>query len=321
MDKIYIGIDIGGMSYKGGLVDNDGNIIFKATVPASSKRGNRQFMKDVKILVEELIKEAKKRNLDIEGMGFGIPGVIDSKEGVIKYSNNLKLKNINFVKQLKKYELPIYICNDANTSTLGEARFGAARGLKNVVLLTLGTGVGGGIIVDNKLYTGEAGSGAELGHMVIKTGGRKCTCGRKGCFEAYASATALLRYTREYMVKYKDSKMWEFCSDFDNYIDGSTAFEAYKKYEDLAAKKVIDKYVMYLSEGILNYCNIFRPEMIIIGGGVSNQGDYIIKLINDYCKKYNYGFKSTPAPEIKCAVLKNDAGIIGASLLVKEKIF
>ena len=320
MEEVVIAIDVGGMSYKGALVLKDGTFIHKDVIKAAKSADLEGFINNLKTLINNLInyKDINNKYL-VKAISFSLPGVIDSTNCIIKYSNNIDLEDVDLKKYFGIYNFPICCLNDANSATLGEARFGAAKDYKNVILLTLGTGVGGGVIVNNQLYAGEEGTGAELGHMVIKMNGKRCTCGRKGCFEAYASATNLINLTKEYMLKNKNSLMRKSVNDIND-VNGMTAFETYKLTKDLTAKKVINKYITYLSEGILNLCNIFRPQVVLIGGGISNQGDYLINLLNNYCKKYDYGFKKTPIPIIKTATLKNDAGIIGASCFAFENI-
>ena len=182
-------------------------------------------------------------------------------------------------------------------------------------MITLGTGVGGGIIINGKLYEGNEGKGAEIGHSVIHMNGRKCSCGRKGCLEAYTSASALVNDAKKVMRKYKDSIMWKKCQDNIDNLNGKIIFDSAKE-GDTAANKVLDQYFVYLKEVVLNFCNIFRPELIIIGGGLSGQKDYLLNRLVPLLEEENYGFFNTPKVEIKCAELGNDAGIIGAASLI-----
>lgn len=314
---VYIGVDVGGMSLKGAGVLFDGTIIEKTVISTNNQKGNEVFEKILKELVTILVNKLSE-NYNIKGIGIGVPGICNINKLIVEYAPNLKLEKCDVNKCLSSFNLPIYISNDANVAALGEARFGAAKEFKDSIFLTLGTGVGGGVIINGKLFEGFEGKGTELGHMVIVVDGEECGCGRKGCFEAYASASALLRITKRIMNENKDSMMWEYCNGDINNVNGLTSFECSKK-GDLAANKVIDEYIKNLGEGILNYCNIFRPEAIIIGGGISNQGDYLIEKVTKYCSDRNYGFKNSPIVKIKCAELKNDAGIIGAASLVMER--
>ena len=200
-------------------------------------------------------------------------------------------------------------------AALGEGIFGAAKGYENVVMFTLGTGVGGGIIIDKKLYEGNESKGAELGHAVLVLGGEECTCGRKGCIEAYCSASALIRDTKRAMLADTDSKMWEYANNDINNVNGRTAF-AMARENDESALKVVNDYIMYLSESIMNYCNIFRPEAFVLGGGICGEGKFLIDRIVKYCEERHYGYQGTPAVKILTATLGNDAGIIGAAALL-----
>lgn len=314
---IYIGIDVGGMSLKGAGVLLDGTIVEKTVISTNNQTGNEVFEKILKELISTLINKLSE-DYNIKGIGIGIPGICNVDKLIVEYATNLKINKCDVGEILKCFNLPVYISNDANVAALGEARFGAAKEFKDSIFLTLGTGVGGGVIINGKLFEGFEGKGTELGHMVIVVDGEECSCGRKGCYETYASASALLRITKRVMNENKDSMMWEYCNGDINNVSGLTSFECSKK-GDKAANEVIDEYVKNLGEGILNFCNIFRPQAIIIGGGVSNQGSYLIDKIEKYCSDRDYGYKNSPVVKIKCAELKNDAGIIGAASLVMER--
>lgn len=319
MNKFFIGVDVGGMSIKAALVDKDGNIIKKETKETNAKDGPGPFLRDIKDLLLYLIDYAKTRESKVVAIGFGIPGVVNTKEGIIDNAANLYMQHVNLKDYLKDLKIPVFLSNDANVACLGESKFGVAKDFKNVLMLTLGTGVGGGVVIDGKLFEGTEGKGTELGHMVIVADGHQCACGNKGCFEQYASASALLRYTKEEMMNNKDSLMWKYAKGSIEHIDGRTSFEC-AKVGDVSANFVVNKYVKYLSIGILNYCNIFRPEAIVIGGGISNQGDYLLNKVKEYCQERNYGYKETPVPKMLIAKLKNDAGVIGAAALAMEKV-
>ena len=312
--KKYIGVDIGGMSIKIGLVNEEGNLLAKTVVKTESDAESV-----IKTLGESLVRFLKETGLtekDIEGVGIGCPGAITGATGVVEYSNNLGWKNVRLVDGLKKYLDSQYkISNDANVAALGEVIFGAAKGYSDVVMFTLGTGVGGGIIIDKKLYEGNESKGAELGHAVLVLGGEECTCGRKGCIEAYCSASALIRDTKRAMLADTESKMWEYANNDINNVNGRTAF-AMARENDESAMKVVENYVMYLSESIMNYCNIFRPEAFVLGGGICGEGKFLIDKVVAYCEKRHYGYQGTPAVKIITATLGNDAGIIGAAALL-----
>ena len=316
MEKVYIGVDVGGMSIKAGAVNLNGEILMTDKVVTDGKNVD-VFLKDIKELLVKVISWCKENNYDVQGIGFGVPGMVDNKKGLINKMANIGGRDIQLKEYLKDLNLPIYISNDANVAALGEQKFGVAKGMQNVVLLTLGTGIGGGLILNGKLFEGNEGKGAELGHVCLILNGRSCGCGRKGCLESYASASALLRMTREYMEKYKDSMMWEYCNNDINNVSGLTSFECAKKGDE-AANKLIDEYVMYLGEGMLDFANIFRPEAFVIGGGISNQGEYLTNKLKAYLEKQHYGYEGSPASEVLIAKLKNDAGIIGAASLLMD---
>lgn len=218
--------------------------------------------------------------------------------------------------ELRKYvDLPVKISNDANVAALGETKFGAGKAYSDTVFVTLGTGVGGGVIIENKLFEGYRSKGAELGHMVIVRGGEPCACGRRGCMEAYASATALIRDTKRAMEKDKTSAMWDFVGGSLDAVDGRTSFECAKK-GDKAAMEVVENYVKYLGEGVCNFINIFRPQAVILGGGVCAQGEYLLKPLREFVEANTYGGDTVPETEITVATLGNDAGLIGAASLM-----
>ena len=310
-----IGIDIGGMSVKAGLVDENGKILYK-----NVKKTEETAEKVIANIVWQINDILSVNNLsinDIKGIGIGSPGVISSKTGVVERAHNLNWEKVAICDELKKtFNTQIKLSNDANVAALGEAKFGAAKGRKDVVMLTLGTGVGGGIVADGKLFEGGESKGAELGHVTIAFNGEPCTCGRKGCLESYASATALIKQTKQAMLNDKQSKMWDFVSGDIEKVDGRTAFES-AKLGDKSADEVCNNYVAYLAEGMMSFSNIFRSQAIIVGGGVSAQGEYLINRIKNYCEKYEYGFSGEMPFEILTATLGNDAGIIGAAALIE----
>ena len=314
--KYSIGIDIGGMSIKAGLVDDNGCITEKKVV--KTVRSAEEDVNNIVALVNSLLSAAELTENDVNGIGIGCPGAVNGKTGMVDILPNLGWENVPLGKKLKDhFSVPIKISNDANVAALAEAIYGAAKGLENVIMLTLGTGVGGGIIINEKIYEGKDCKGAELGHATLVMDGYPCTCGRNGCIECYVSATALIRQTKEAMIENEFSGMWKYCNGEINNVNGKTAFDCAKQ-GDAAAIKVVSDYVKYLSESLMSMMNIFRPDIIILGGGVSGQGAYLIDKIHAYCEKFHYGYKGGPKPVIKCAKLGNDAGIIGAAALLNQ---
>ena len=312
-----IGVDIGGMSIKVGVVDRDGNIVKKGKVVTDVEGGPHKIVNDIADLILSLI-DPKDR--DFVGIGIGCPGAINSATGVVDRAFNLKWHKVALAEELaRRINKRIKVSNDANVAALGEAMYGVGRTYTDTIFLTLGTGVGGGIVLNGKLYEGNESKGAELGHMVLVVDGEPCTCGRKGCMEAYCSATALIRETKNAMLADKQSSMWGFVGGDIEKVDGRVAFEC-SKSGDKSANAVVDYFVKYLGEGMLNFANIFRPQAIILGGGVCAQGDYLIYKLKDYCKDRNYGFANTPRFDILVAQLGNDAGMIGAAGLILSEL-
>lgn len=317
---ISIGVDIGGTSIKGASINQQGQIIARFSLPIIDKETSNKAVERLGGKILSFIRENEIQDDEIIGIGVGCPGAINSEKGVVDYSNNLKWIDVHLQEILEKETgLKVKITNDANAAALGEAKFGAGRETSSVILLTIGTGVGGGIIINGKVYEGNQGKGAELGHTIIEINGRPCTCGRKGCLEAYASATALISDTKEIMKKNPDSLMWKLVNYDIDLVNGKTPFTA-KLQGDTYANEVINQYINYLGEGILNFCNIFRPEIIVLSGGIAQQGKDLLDPLISYCEKNDYGFKGTPKVKITAAKLGYDSGIIGsASLFFNNK--
>lgn len=317
--KYYVGIDLGGTNIVAGVVDEEYKILSKASVKTNCPRPAEEIMDDMAKVVFEAVEKSGLLLNDIEWVGVGAPGTANVETGTIEYANNLGFENVHMVEYLqKKINKPVHIENDANAAAYGEFLAGAAKGTKHAVCITLGTGVGGGIIIDGKIYSGFNFAGAELGHTVIEVDGVPCTCGRKGCFEAYSSATGLIRMTKEAMEADKSSKMWEMSKEEDGKVTARLAFDAMRA-GDKSAKEVVDKYIKYLAIGIANTINIFQPEILCIGGGVCNEGDALLIPLKELVKKEVYSRNSGKNTEIVIAKLGNDAGIIGAAFLGQSR--
>lgn len=310
-----LGIDLGGTNIVAGVVDDNYNIVATSKVKTNLPRPAEEVIDDMVKAANIAIESAGLKVSDIDSMGVGSPGAIDPVHGVVCYANNLGFNNVPMAKMLKeRMGVDFYIENDANAAAYGEYIAGAGRGTNDFIAITLGTGVGGGVIIDGKIYSGSNYAGAELGHTVIAMGGEMCSCGRQGCWEAYASATALIRQTKQAMIKYPKSVMWELCGGDINKVDGRTAFDAMRK-GDVAGKMVVDKYVEYIAVGVSNNINIFQPDVLCIGGGISKEGDNLIKPIKAFLEGENYARNIEKNTEVKVAELGNDAGIIGAAYL------
>lgn len=312
--KKRIGVDIGGTTIKIGIVEEDGTISAKSVI--NTEKTADAVIDTLAAAIEKLLSENGLNEHKIKGIGIGCPGSVTAKTGVVEFSGNLHWDKVELVKGLKsRINTEYRLTNDANAAAYGETVYGAAKGFSDVVMFTLGTGVGGGIIIDKKLYEGNESKGGEVGHTLLVMNGEECTCGRKGCIEAYISATALIRDTKRAMTKDASSKMWDYADNDINNVNGRTAF-AMEKEGDAAATEVVNNYVAYLSEAIMDYCNIFRPEAFVIGGGISGEGKNLTDRIEAYCEPRFYGFKGTPKVKILTATLGNDAGIIGAAALL-----
>ena len=310
-----LGIDLGGTNIVAGVVDENYKILATAKRKTNCPRPADEILDDMAAISLEAIEKAGLKKEDIEAAGVGSPGAIDPINGIVCYANNLNFFDVPMAEMLKsRTDIDFFIENDANSAAYGEFVAGAGKGTNNFIMITLGTGVGGGVIINGKIYSGSNFAGAELGHTVISMDGEMCTCGRQGCWEAYASATALIRQSKQAMIKYPDSMMWQLCNNDINAVNGITAFDAMRK-GDKAGKVVVDKYIEYISVGIANNINIFQPEVICIGGGISKEGDNLIDPLKNFVEGDNYACSIKKKAEIKTATLGNDAGIIGAAYL------
>ena len=313
--KYYIGIDLGGTNIAAGVVNENKEIVAKTSIKTGSGRPVDLIADDMASAAKQAAEIAGLTLEDVEWVGIGAPGTANRASGIIEYSNNLGWHGVPLVKMLEERTgKKVYIENDANAAAYGEYVAGAAKDADISVMVTLGTGVGGGVVIHNKIYTGFNFAGAELGHSVIVVDGRTCTCERKGCLEAYASATGLITTTKEYMEKYKDSIMWELVEHDLSKVSGRTAFDAMRK-GDAAGKQVVDSYIKYLACGITNIINTFQPDILCIGGGISHEGDTLMVPLKEIVKREVYSRNSARNTEIVAASLGNDAGIIGAALL------
>lgn len=309
-----LGIDLGGTNIVAGIVDENYNIVFKKSVKTNVGRSAAEIVNSIANLMFDTIDGAGISLSEIVSFGIGSPGVVDSVNGIIKRAGNLGFNELNLTYFLKKAtEKDFYIENDANAATYGEFIAGAGVGTKNFIVITLGTGIGSGIIINDKLF-----AGCEIGHITIDINGEICSdCGNIGCFENYASATALISQTKKAMLLEKNTIMWDIAKTLDN-VSGRTVFDA-AKMGDQTALKLIDKYVGYLSAGIMTAIRMFEPQKICIGGGISNEKDYLIRPIIEYINKHNKSGNLLKTTEISIAKLQNDAGIIGAAFLDKLK--
>lgn len=309
----YLGIDLGGTNVAAAVVDKDGTILGKVSLP--TPRTGAEAVADQMAAAARAAAEKAGVSLEqVESVGIGSPGSIEPDNGIIRYWNNLDFYNVPLASMMaERLHQKIYLENDANAAALGEYAAGAGKGSQSMVAITLGTGIGGGAVLNGKLYTGFNYAGMEAGHTVIVHNGRPCTCGRYGCFEAYCSATALIKRTREVMEETPDSLLWQLAGSLEG-VDGRTPFDAAAQ-GDAAAGKVIDEYVNYLGCGVANLVNIFQPEVFCIGGGPSAQGETLMAPVRYILNREDYARNSVRRTRLVRAALGNDAGIIGAALL------
>ena len=312
----YIGLDVGGTTFKAGVVTEDGRIVHKDAMPTGIERPYQEIIADMAALCKKVAADAGIEMSEIQSIGVGVPGLFDNKTGMIPFCTNLGWHDIPFVAEMKKHlDTPVYGDNDATVAGLAESVAGVSAGIKDSVFLTLGTGVGGGIIIDGKPYSGAHGCGSEIGHMMIKMGGELCTCGNYGCFERYASATAIIREARKAIVEYPESSMLAACGGDPEKLNAKIVIDA-ARAGDEAAKAVFGGYVQALAVGIINIINMLDPEVIVLGGGVSAAGEFLLNAVREAVKPMVF-FKTMPYARIELAQLGNDAGIIGAAMLGK----
>lgn len=298
---VRIGIDIGGTDTKIGLVDVHNKLLDSVCIPTKAERPADEVIRTV---AETALSILDKNGIAMEqcvGVGIGVPGTVDRKKGIVRYSNNIRWEDVPLVKEMSTYlPIPVEIANDADCAALGETIAGAGKECRDVVMITLGTGVGGGVVLDGEIYEGRGIGGSELGHMVIVENGEPCTCGRRGCLEAYASATALKREAKRASKKE---------------LIPSEIF-ALAKQGDPAMKEVVEIYIRRLGLGIVNIVNIFRPQLVLLGGGISGQGESLLVPLRRILSEECFGGERGDVPEIEEAVLGNNAGIIGAAGLL-----
>lgn len=310
-----IGVDLGGTNIKVGLVNNQGEILVSSSRSTEVKRGVQAIVQDIIEQIEEILEQANIRLEQLKYIGIGVPGLVEAKTGRIIYITNMFWENVKLGEIMKDYfNKPIFIENDATVAGLAEKIVGSTQGVSNSVFITLGTGVGGGIIINDTIYSGAHGWGSEIGHMVVGKNFYTCNCGQNGCWETFVSATALIRYAQKRIKEGMQhslivQKVYGNIAD----IDGKIIFDAAKQGDRLAVE-VVNRFIEYLAIGIVNIYNILDPECIVIGGGLSKAGEFILHPLRQrveekvFSKKVKYG-------DIVLATLGNNAGIIGAAFL------
>ena len=312
-----IGIDLGGTNIAAALVNEEGHIIRKASVPTLRQRDYKEIVKDMALLALKVIEDEGIQRDEVHSVGIGSPGTPDTEKGLIVYANNLKFNNTPIREEFIKYfDIPVYIENDANAAAYGEFVTGVGRKYKDFVAVTLGTGVGGGVIIQDKIITGSYHGGAELGHMVIDLNGTLCTCGRRGCWEEFSSATALIREAKKMASANPDSKLYTLVDGDLDTMNAKIPFDA-AQAGDSIAQSVIDWYIDHLAIGLVNVINIFQPQAIALGGGVSAQRENLLQPLKEKMITEIYGGADALKTDLLICELGNDAGIIGAAMLYK----
>lgn len=311
---IYIGIDIGGTGIQTGVVDEDGQLLAKGGIVT---RTDLPFEEQVKQMTDCALETLKKSGYtldDLASVGVGVPGVVDPRTGIVPFCTNLGWLNVPLRDTIRKYiDKPIYIDNDATVAGLAESVVGVSAGTHSSVFLTLGTGVGAGIVLGGRVWSGFHGVGSEVGHMIMELDGEPCTCGNSGCLERYTSATAIIRMGREAVAKHPDSLIMTLCQGDPAKINAKLVFDAAREGDE-QGKKVFRRYVRYLAQAIANVINFLDPEVIVLGGGVSKAGDFLLDAVRTEVPRYLL-YKTMPYSRIELAQLGPDAGIIGAAML------
>ncbi len=311
---IYIGIDVGGMSIKAGVVDNQGEILFKHSCPTGVERGYGAVIRDIAELGISAVEKSGHTIAEVKAIGIGIPGIMDQRTGIVPFCTNLAWHDVPIIEEMKKYtSVPVYVDNDATVAGLAESVAGVSAGCENSVFVTLGTGVGGGVVIGGKVFSGSHGVASEIGHMVTVAGGEMCTCGNRGCWERYASATALIREGRKLCQARPDTALLKAVEGDPQAITAKHVIDLAKAGDpDCAA--LFDRYVYYLCIGLRNLVSLYDPEVIVLGGGVSHAGAFLLDAVREKLPGYVF-FKTMPFARVELAQLTNDAGIIGAAML------
>ncbi len=310
-----VGVDLGGTNIAVGVVDENLNIIGRAKLKTNVPRPAEAIFSDIAKAVLIAIDDAGIELEEVQSVGVGTPGSVNKAKGMIEFANNLDFNKVPAKEMLEeKLGRPVYLDNDANCAALGEAIAGVGKGVSSFVAITLGTGVGSGIVIDGKIVGGVNFAAGEMGHMVIVVNGEQCNCGRKGCWERYASANALTAQTKEAMIQNRESSMWQQVGGKIEEVSGRTAFDAMRQGDETASE-VVSRYIYYVSAGIINIVNALQPEIICVGGGIGHEGENLLEPIRRHVENERYSVYAEKQTKICAAVLGNDAGIIGAALL------
>ena len=316
---LYIGIDVGGTGIKAGIVDESGNILVKDSCPTGVERGHEAVIHDMAQLSLKVLNESGHTLDEVHSVGIGIPGIQDPATGRVPFCTNLAWHDVPLVELMQQeIDKPIFVNNDATVAGLAESVAGVSAGTKNSVFVTLGTGVGGGVVIDGKVFMGPHGIATEIGHMITVAGGEECTCGNRGCWERYASASAIIREGRRFAGANPGSPLAKSVGGDLAKIEARTVIDL-AKAGDPDCEKLFDDYCYHLTVGLVNLINLYDPEIIALGGGVSKAGAFLLDKVNALLPKLVF-FKTMPHAKIELAQLSNDAGIIGAAMLGRQEV-
>lgn len=311
---VYIGIDVGGTGVQVGVVDQQGNILAKDSFPTGVGRPYEDMIRDMADCTRSALAKAGLDLAEVQSVGVGIPGIADAKSGRVIFCTNLGWRDIPLREVFQRHlDKPVYIDNDATVAGLAESVAGVSAGTDSSVFITLGTGVGGGIVIHGKVWSGFHGVGSEIGHMILELDGEPCTCGNRGCLERYCSATAIIRMARELTAVHPDSEILAMVGGDPEKINAKVVFDAAREGDPVGVK-VFRRYVRYLSQAIASIMQFLDPEVVVLGGGVSKAGDFLLEAVRQEVPKYLL-FKGMPHARIELARLGPDAGIIGAAML------
>ena len=315
VSKVRVGVDLGGTNISVGVVDSDYNIIGRGGRKTNAPRSAQEIFVDIDAAVREAVENAGLQMSDVESVGVGTPGSIEKEKGEISFANNLEFHHVPAKAQLEALVgCPVYLENDANCAALGEALAGCGKGESSFVAITLGTGVGSGIVIDGKIIHGVNDAAGECGHIVIDIDGVQCNCGRRGCWECYASATALIEQTKQAMQEHPESLCWELAGGLLDNVNGRISFDAWRA-GDPVGKLLVERYMRYVAVGLGNLINALQPNMICIGGGIGHEREKLLAPLRELIKKERYSIYAEQQTQLVCAELGNDAGIVGAAAL------
>ncbi|MGI6238809.1 MAG: ROK family protein [Christensenellales bacterium] len=311
---VYVGIDVGGTGLKAGVVDESGAILSKVSCPTKVERGAEPVIADMAQLALRAIDAAALTLADVKAVGIGIPGIQDPRTGRVPFCTNLGWHDVPLVEWMQRViDKPIFVGNDATVAGLAESVSGISAGAQNSVFVTLGTGVGGGVVIGGKVFSGSNGVGTEIGHMITVAGGEMCTCGNKGCWERYASATAIIRMGAAHIAAHPEGALSQAVGGDAEAITAKHVIDL-AKAGDAGCAAIFDEYVYHLCVGLVSIINLFDPEVIALGGGVSAAGDFLLDAVRNKLPEMIF-YKAMPYARIELATLGNDAGIIGAAML------